>query len=179
MLDQLIQMATQQLGQQFVENPDVPNDQFDVNQVAQTAGSSIFETIAGQISGGNIGGITEMLSGQQTGGNNPLVSGIATNVVNALVQKSGLNPQLAQTIASVAVPFVMNMFNKQAGAAQSGGMDIGGLISGALSGGGGNQGGGGLLGGLLGGILGGNKQQSGGGDLGSQVLGSVLGQLMK
>jgi hypothetical protein len=179
MLDQLIQMATQQLGQQFIENPDVPNDQFDVNQVAQTTGSSIFETIAGQIGGGNIGGITEMLSGQQTGGNNPLVSGIASNVVNSLVQKSGLSPQLAQTIASVAVPFVMNMFNKQAGAAQSGGMDIGGLISGALSGGGGNQGGGGLLGGLLGGILGGNKQQSGGGDLGSQVLGSVLGQLLK
>ena len=180
MLDQLIQMATQQLGQQFVENPDVPNDQFDVNQVAQTAGSSIFETIAGQISGGNLGGITEMLSGQQTTGNNPLVSGIATNVVNSLVQKSGLNPQLAQTIASVAVPFALNMFNKQAGAAQSNGIDIGGLISGALSGGGSNQGGGGgILGGLLGGLLGGNKQQSGGGDIGSQVLGSVLGQLMK
>ena len=100
-----------------------------------------------------------------------------TNVVNSLVQKSGLNPQLAQTIASVAVPFVLNMFNKQAGAAQSSGMDIGGLISGALSGGG-SQGGGGLLGGLLGGLFGGNKQ-SGGGDIGSQVLGSVLGQLLK
>jgi len=177
MLDQLIQMATQQLGQQFVENPDIPNDQFDVNNVAKTAGSSIFETIAGQISGGNLSGITEMLSGQQTNTNNPLVSSIATNVVNSLVQKSGLNPQLAQTIASVAVPFVLNMFNKQAGAAQSSGMDIGGLISGALSGGG-SQGGGGLLGGLLGGLFGGNKQ-SGGGDIGSQVLGSVLGQLLK
>lgn len=177
MIEQLIQIATQQLGQQFVEHPDVPNDQFDVNQVAKTAGASIFETIAGQISGGNLGGIKEMLSGQETNSTNPLVTSIATNVVDSLIQKSGLNPQLAQTIASVAVPFVLNMFNKQAGAAQSNGVDIGGLITGALAGGG-NQASGGLLGGLIGGILGGgNKQQ--GSDLGSQVLGSVLGQLMK
>lgn len=176
MIEQLIQMATQQLGQQFVEHPDVPNTEFDVNQVAQTAGSSIFESIAGQVGSGNLGGLQEMLSGQTTGANNPLVSGIASNVVNALVQKSGLNPQLAQTIASVAVPFVLNMFNKQAGAAQSGGMDIGSLITGAMSGG--QQGGGGLIGGLLGGILGGNKQPQGQ-DLGTQVIGSVLGQLLK
>jgi len=179
MLDQLIKMATQQLGQQFVENPEVPNDQFDVSQVAQTTGTSIFESIAGQIGGGNIGGLQEMLSGQQTVGNNPILSGIATNVVNSLVQKSGLTPALAQTVASVAVPFVLNMFNKQAGAARSSGTDIGGLISGALSGGGG-QGRGGLLSSLLGGLLGGgDKSAQGGSNLGSQVLGSVLGKLLK
>lgn len=179
MLEQLIGMATQQLSKQFVENPDVPNDQFDVNQVAQTAGSSIFESIAGQVTSGNIGGLQEMLSGSQTSASSPVVSGIATNVVNSLVQKCGLNPQLAQTVAAAAVPFVLNMFNQQASNAQSSGMDIGSLITGALSGGGQQSGGGGLLGGLLGGILGGNKQNQAGGDLGSQVIGSVLGQLMK
>lgn len=177
MLDQLIQMATQQLGQQMIADPNIPNNEFDVNQVAQTAGSSIFESIAGQISNGNLGALQEMVSGQQTNANNPLVSGIAQNVINALVQKSGLNPALAQSIASMAVPFVMNMFNGQASAAQSNGIDMGSLITGAMTGGGNNSGGGGLLGGLLGGLFGGNKGQQQ--DMGTQVIGSVLSQLMK
>lgn len=181
MLEQIISMATQQLGQQFKENPNIPDGEFDVESVAKTAGSSIFEQLAGQVSGGNLGGLTEMLSGSQTSGSNPMVASIAQNVVNSLIQKNGLSPQLAQTISSVAVPFLMNMFNSKVSNAQAGGMDIGGLISGALGGGGNASGGGGLLGGLLGKFLGGgnNSNNQGGGDMGSQVIGSILGQLMK
>ncbi len=180
MLEQLIQMATSQLGSQLQDHPELAGQDIDLGNVAQTAGTSIFETLASQIGGGNIGGLTEMLSGTDTSADHPVASSMSSNVVESLVQKAGVSPQIASTIASVAIPMIMNMFNKQAGQAQSNGIDIGGLISGALSGGGQSQGGGGLLGGLLGSVLGGgNQQQSGGGGLGAQVLGSVLSQFMK
>ena len=179
MLDQLIKMATQQLGQEFEKNENIPHEEFDYQEAASTVGTSVFETISNQVSSGNLGGLKEMLSGGDTYSDNPVVSNLTTKVINNLSERNGLNPQLATTIASVAVPIVMNMFNKQANAAQSKGVDIGGLISGALSGGG-NQGGGGLLGGLLGKVLG--HESSGnqsGGSIGGQVLSSVLGQLLK
>lgn len=180
MLEQLIEMATKQLGQEFEKNENIPHEEFDYKEAASTVGSSVFETISNQVSGGNLGGLTEMLSGSTTGADNPIVSNIATSVITNLTERNGISPQMASTIASVAVPIVMNMFNKQAGAAQTSGVDIGGLITGALAGGGSQGGGGGLLGGLLGKVLGGSGgsgNQAGG--IGGQVLTSVLGQLLK
>ena len=158
------------------ENPNIPHQEFDYQEASKTVGASVFEALAGQVSSGNIGGLAEMLSGKDTGSDNPIVSSLTGTVVENLSKQNGINPALASTIASVAIPFILNMFNKQAGTAQAGGMDMGSLISGALAGG--NQGGGGMLGNLLGGILGGNNNQ-GGGSLGANVIGSVLGQLMK
>lgn len=178
MLEKLISMATSQLSGQIQDHPELAGQNIDVANVAQTAGSSIFETLASQIGGGNIGGLTEMLSGSETDANNPVAQSMTGNVVESLIQKAGISPAMATTIAGIAIPMVMNMFNKQSSAAQSSGMDIGGLISGALSGGGQQSGGGGLLGGLLSSVLGGGNQQQGGG-MGAQVLSSVLGQLMK
>jgi hypothetical protein len=177
MLEQLISMATSQLNGQLQDYPEVAGQNIDVANVAQTAGSSIFETLASQIGGGNIGGLTEMLSGGDTAADHPVAQSMQGNVVTSLIEKAGISPALATTIAGMAIPMVMNMFNKQAGQAQSGGIDMGSLIAGAM-GGGGNAGGGGLLGGLLGSVLGGGNQQQGGG-MGAQVLSSVLGQLMK
>lgn len=177
MLEQLIGMAVNQLAPQIQNHPELAGQNIDVANVAQTAGSSIFESLASQIGGGNIGGLTEMLSGSDTDANHPVAQDMQGNIVESLIQKSGISPAMASTIAAIAIPMVMNMFNKQAGEAQSGGMDMGSLISGALAGGGNAGGGGGLLGGLLGSVLGGGNQQQGG--MGAQVLTSVLGQLMK
>lgn len=176
MFEQLIQMATSQLSEKFVEHPDIPHQDFDYQGAAGTVGSSVFETLAGQVTSGNLDGIKEMLSGQNTSGDNPIVGSLIQNIIGSLTAKNGINPQLASTIASIAVPFIMNMFNKQAGEAQSGGMDIGGLIGSAL-GGGGNSGGGGLLGNLLGSVLGGGGNS--GGSVGANVIGSILGQVLK
>lgn len=179
MLEQLIGMAVKQLAPQIQEHPELAGQNIDVANVAQTAGSSIFETLASQLGGGNIGGLSEMLSGSETGADHPIAQDMSGNVIENLIQKAGISPAMATTIAGIAIPMVMNMFNKQSSDAQSSGMDIGGLITGALSGGGQQSGGGGLLGGLLGSVLGGGNQQQSGGGLGAQVLTSVLGQLMK
>jgi hypothetical protein len=173
MLDQVLKLATSQLTQQFTENAEIPTEQ--ASNLAMTAGSAIFETLGSQISSGNTSGIMEMLSGGQTQANNPIVNSISQNVVSQLVQKAGLNEQMAATVSNVAVPFVMNMFNNKV-QQQGGGLDIASLVTSAISGG--NQGGGGLLGGLVGNLLGGNKNQQSGG-IGQQVLGSVLANFLK
>lgn len=176
MLDQFIKMAADQIGQQLHENPNVPTEEFNYQDAAQTAGSSIFETIAGQMGNGDLGAIQEMLSGAETSTNNPLIESLSSGVINNLSQKNGLSPDIARTIASIAIPFVLNMFNQKASSAQSGGMDIGGLL-GSVLGGGQQSRGGGLLGGLLGSVLGGNRNQSS--NPGADMLGSILGQVLK
>ena len=186
MFDQILKLATSQLGEQFANNPEIPQHQ--VQDIAQETGNSIFGAITDQISSGNLGAIQEMLSGSQTSSSSPIVNSIASNVVNNLVQKLGLNPSLAQTISAIAVPFVMNMFNsKVSNAQQTSGFDVNSILQSVLNGGqqsSGNSGGGGLLGGLLGGLFGGNKQtqeqQSTSQQTNPQdMLGSILGQFLK
>lgn len=178
MFDQILQMATSQLKDQFVAHDEVPTEQ--AGQIAEVTGESIFGAVSDQLSSGNLGFLQEMLSGQQTSGTNPLVSGIANSVVTNLVGKLGLNPSMAQTIASVAVPFVLNMFNdKVNNAQQNQGLDVGSLLGSVLGGGNQQQQSSGGLGGLLGGLLGGGNKQQAQQPSGQDLLGSVLGQLLK
>lgn len=88
---------------------------------------------------------------------------------NAVSQRSGIDPQNAMQILTMAAPLIMGFLGRSK--QQSGGMDITGILGGLL----GSQmgGGGGGLGGILGSVLGGATQQQGGG-LGG-MLGSVLG----
>jgi len=174
MFDQILKMATAKLGETLTANPDVPNEQ--VPQLSQEAGNTILNTITEQLKSGNLGGITEMLSGQETTTNSPVVGGITNSVVSNLVEKLGLSPAMAQTVATAAVPMVMNMFNDKVNEKnEEGGVDIASMLSGALSGG--QQDGGGLLGGVLGNMLGGNKQDNKSG--GQDVLSAILGNFLK
>ena len=107
----------------------------------------------------------EMLSGQQTTAASPLISGMIPGIAAKLAGRLGISEGTARTLASVAIPVIMNMMNGQVNQAQKGGLDIGSMIGG-LMGGGGLAGLGGL--GNLGGQGGkpkGNQQQGGLGDM--------------
>lgn len=172
MFDQILKMATSQLSEKLREDGNIPDQEMDVEQVATVSGESILGTVSDELSSGNLGAIQEMLSGSNTTASNPLVATISSSLVSALVSRAGLSASLAQTVSSVAVPFVMNMFNKNVSNAQESGMDIGGLLTGVL----GQAGGGGALGGILGSVLGGGNSNN---PSGQDLLGSVLGQIMK
>jgi hypothetical protein len=97
--------------------------------------------------------------------NNPIVASIATNAIGAIVQKFGLNSQVAGSIVNSVLPGVLGavigQLNGQGGSG-GGGFDLGSLIQmgGGLFGGGNDQQGkpasGGIdLGGMLGGLFGG------------------------
>lgn len=174
MLEQLFDLVQQNSQQSVVANPDVPNEHN--QEVINTLTSSITGGLQEQVQSGNISGLLGLFGGESgTSGasllNNPIVASIATNAVSAIVQKFGLNSQVAGNIVNSVLPGVLGavigQLNGQGGPGSSGGIgngfDLGSLIQmgGGLFGGGNDQQGGkpasgGIdLGGMLGGLFGG------------------------
>jgi hypothetical protein len=173
MLEQLFDLVQQNSQQAVVQNPAVPNEHN--TEVINTLTSSITGGLQEQVQSGNLGGLMSLFGGESgTSGaslmNNPIVASIATNAIGAIVQKFGLNSQVAGSIVNSVLPGVLGavigQLNGQGGAGASGGagngFDLGSLIQmgGGLFGGGNDQQGkpasGGIdLGGMLGGLFGG------------------------
>ncbi|WP_342087512.1 hypothetical protein [Dyadobacter sp. OTU695] len=170
MLEQLFDLVQQNSQQAVVQNPAVPNEHNE--EVINTLTSSITGGLQEQVQSGNISGLMSLFGGESgTSGasllNNPIVASIATNAIGAIVQKFGLNSQVAGSIVNSVLPGVLGavigQLNGQGGANGSGGgFDLGSLIQmgGGLFGGGNDQQGkpasGGIdLGGMLGGLFGG------------------------
>lgn len=176
MLEQLFDLVQQNSQQSVVDNPDVPNEHN--QEVINTLTSSITGGLQEQVQSGNISGLLGLLGGESGTSaasllNNPIVASIATNAIGAIVQKFGLNSQVAGNIVNSVLPGVLGavigQFSGQGGGvqggagAQGGGFDLGSLIQmgGSLFGGGNDQqqgkpaSGGIDLGGMLGGLFGG------------------------
>ncbi|MBO9612857.1 MAG: hypothetical protein J7619_09195 [Dyadobacter sp.] len=175
MLEQLFDLVQQNSQQSVVDNPDVPNEHN--QEVINTLTSSITGGLQEQVQSGNISGLLGLFGGESGTSaasllNNPIVASIATNAVGAIVQKFGLNSQVAGNIVNSVLPGVLGavigQFSGQGGGvqggggAQGGGFDLGSLIQmgGSLFGGANDQQGkpasGGIdLGGMLGGLFGG------------------------
>ncbi len=164
MLEQLLDLAKTHLGEQFHADPEVDNAI--APDAANAASSSVIDAIMSQVKGGNLGAITEMLSGSNTDASHPEVQNLMPNIATTIAGKLGIAPEVANGLASKALPLIMNMLNGKVGQAQAGGIDIQGLVgqlTGAAQGGGGN-----MLGNIVSSVLGG----SGGG------LGSIVGKLL-
>ena len=175
MLEQLFDLVQQNSQQAVVQNPAVPNEHNE--EVMNTLTSSITGGLQEQVQSGNIGGLMSLFGGESGTSaaslmNNPIVASIATNAISAIVQKFGLNSQVAGNIVNSVLPGVLGavigQLNGQGGVggsnAAGGGFDLGSLIQmgGGLFGGGSSTGGkdqsnsGGIdLGGMLGGLFGG------------------------
>jgi hypothetical protein len=168
MLEQLFDLVQQNSQQSVVDNPDVPNEHN--QEVINTLTSSITGGLQEQVQSGNLSGLMSLFGGESGSSaaslmNNPIVASIATNAIGAIVQKFGLNSQVAGSIVNSVLPGVLGavigQLNGQGGSGGSG-FDLGSLIQmgGGLFGGGNDQQGkpasGGIdLGGMLGGLFGG------------------------
>ncbi|RYC69470.1 MULTISPECIES: DUF937 domain-containing protein [Spirosoma] len=179
MFETLMNLVQQQSGQAVVNNPAIPNEQND--SVMQTVASSILSGLGQQAQGGGLGNLLGMVV--NGGGNvqeNPVTGGVQQHVEQNLMQKLGISPQVAMSVASAVVPMVLGkLMNKAAdpndssvdgnsilGAATGKqGVDWMGMAGSAMADGkldmndllrvAGQQGGGGGLGGMLGGLFGG------------------------
>ncbi|GAB3012708.1 hypothetical protein [Spirosoma pulveris] len=180
MLETLMNLVQQQSGQAVINNPAIPNSQND--SVMQTVAGSIMSGLGQQAQGGGLGGLLGMFT--NGGGNlqqSPVTQGVQQHVEQNLMEKLGISPQVAMSVASAVVPMVLSkLANKAAdpndssvdtnsilGAATGKqGIDWMGMAGSAMADGkldmsdlmrvaqGGNSGGGGL-GGMLGGLFGG------------------------
>ncbi|NJB86165.1 hypothetical protein GGR26_001933 [Lewinella marina] len=144
-------------------------------QAVPLAKESIHEGVTSAISGGNIGGILDMVKsasdGSAGGGlmQNLVYQGIAGKMINKLTSRLGIPEAMAQKVSTIALPMILNkLAGKTREAGDSDGIDQGSLMS-VLG-----LDAGSLLGGLSKGMLGGNKD----GDKSGGLAGG-LGNLFK
>lgn len=172
-------LVKQNAGGAIVNNPGIPNEQN--NAAIETVAQSMMGGLSQQAQGGGLGNLLGMVVG---GGSNvqdsPVTQGVQQHVEQNLMQKLGISPQVAMSVAAALVPMVLGkLMNKAAdpndssvdgntimGAATGQqGTDWMGMASSAMADGkldmndlirqaGGGQTGGGL-GGMLGGLFGG------------------------
>ncbi|HEY9560066.1 MAG TPA: DUF937 domain-containing protein [Anseongella sp.] len=169
MLDKLVELAKGQLLPSLIDDPDVDNAQ--AEEIARVSGDSVINSLMEQAKGGDLSGLQEMLSGNETDPANPAANQFVPKVAENLASRLGLSPEMAQKIAVMAIPLIMNMLNGKVKDAKDKGIDVGDLL-GSLAGGG--QGGG--LIGKLGGLFGGKKTAAGGANQGgiSDILGKFF-----
>lgn len=111
MLDQLINFAKDQLGDQFKTDNQLDDNQ--QSEVFSTAQSSIMDTLKNQIGSGNIGGLMNLFNGQDDANpqSNPIAGQAQQNVVASLMDKLGLDEGKAGAIAQQIIPAVMQRFS--------------------------------------------------------------------
>ncbi|MEZ0612119.1 hypothetical protein ACAW74_26655 [Fibrella sp. WM1] len=180
MFETLMNLVQQNAGSAIVNNPAIPNQHN--NTAMETVVQSMLGGLTQQAQGGGLGNLLGMVV--NGGGNiqdNPVTHGVQENVQQGLMEKLGISPQVAMSIAGALVPVVLSkLMNKAAdpndssvdgntilGAATGQqGTDWMGMASSAMADGkldmndlmrvaGSQMGGGGGLGGMLGGLFGG------------------------
>ncbi|GAB3989096.1 hypothetical protein GCM10028807_13260 [Spirosoma daeguense] len=112
MLETLMNLVQQQAGQAVINNPAIPNSQN--NNVMQTVASSILSGLGQQAQGGGLGNLLGMVV---NGGNvqkSPVTQGVQEHVEQSLMEKLGISPQVAMSVASAIVPIVLSKLMSKA-----------------------------------------------------------------
>ncbi|GAB3574348.1 hypothetical protein GCM10027578_36850 [Spirosoma luteolum] len=132
MFETLMNLVRQQSGDAVVNNPAIPNEQND--NVMQTVASSILGGLGQQAQGGGLGNLLGMVV--NGGGNvaqSPVTGGVQQHVEENLIQKLGISPQVAMSIASAVVPMVLSKLMHKAADPNDSSVD-GNTILGAATG---------------------------------------------
>ena len=138
MLDQLLGLIQENSQQAIVQNPAVPNEHNE--DVMQTLLGSITGGLQDHAQSGNLAGIMGLLSGSSGTSanglmNNPIVGSIATNAVNAIMQKFGINSSAASGIVASVLPGVIGSLISKVSNSSDSSLDFNSVLGGLLGGG--------------------------------------------
>jgi hypothetical protein len=111
MLDQLINLVRQNSQDAVIDNPAIPNEKNDA--AVQEAGGSIFSTLQGALSRGQLNEVLAFFKGGSAGSEN-IVQEATGNYAQDLKNKFGLDDHNAQAVASKVVPQTMNQLASKA-----------------------------------------------------------------
>ncbi|GAB4036533.1 hypothetical protein [Spirosoma gilvum] len=106
MFETLMNLVQQNAGQSVINNPAIPNSQND--NVMQTVASSILSGLGQQAQGGGLGNLLGMVV---NGGNvqqSAVTQGVQQHVEQSLMEKMGISPQVAMSVAATLVPVVLS-----------------------------------------------------------------------
>ncbi len=130
MLENLIQLVRENAGEAIINNSAIPNEK---NEAAvETAASSIFDQLKGQLNQGGLESITNLFQG---GGSTELINNISSGAAGDLMKKFGLDSNAAGGIVEKLIPVVMDKFVKKTNDPNDSSFDLQGII-GSLTGGG-------------------------------------------
>ena len=144
MIEQLFSLIQNESQQEIINNPEIPNEQN--NLAVGLATESIFSGLQNVLANGGLQQVMGLFGGGgqgQSSGismNNPMVSGIAQNLIGQLMTRLGLSQKTAHNIAGSLVPMVLGSLVKKTTSTENNGFDINGLL-GTLLGGKSNAGG--------------------------------------
>jgi hypothetical protein len=111
MLDQLINLVRQNSKDAVIDNPAIPNEK---NEAAvQDAGGSIFSTLQGALSRGQLNEVLAFFKGGGAGSEN-IVQEATGNYAQDLKNKFGLDDSNAQSVANKVVPQTMSQLASKA-----------------------------------------------------------------
>ncbi|GHV56263.1 hypothetical protein FACS1894182_02460 [Bacteroidia bacterium] len=132
MLDSILNTAKDYIQKEVVNNAAIPNHQNAAvsDVIFNTLSSSLKSHLgsSGSGSGFDLSQLGSLLGG---GNNSGFLKNMQGTVVDALVKKIGLNPQVAQSIVSAILPGVISAVTKNMGGSAGGGV-LGNLAGGLL-----------------------------------------------
>ncbi len=146
MLDNIIGLVKDQVISSVTGgNISIPADKKD--QIVETTTNSLMDGLKSNLTLDNLSSLAGLFGGSGSIASNSITQSIQTSVVSSLCEKVGLSKEMSKTIAAVAIPAVMGMFQSKVNDPKDSSFSIDSLIK-AFSGGSGK--GGGLLGALTG-----------------------------
>lgn len=112
MLKSLLGTLKSEVGGQILSQTKLPANKLD--GVFQVIGDVTTKEVSGQMLGGGLSNIMNLFSSQaNNSGANLIQNNISSGVVSGLVSKLGLSQDMSRTIASIAIPAVVNLITKK------------------------------------------------------------------
>jgi hypothetical protein len=107
MLDNLLDLVKQHAGDAIINNPAIPNEHND--EAISSATSSIVDGLKNAVGNGNIGDIMSLFNGGNVA-NSSILQNIQGGFVGDLMNKFGVDPNTATSIAGNLIPTVLQKF---------------------------------------------------------------------
>jgi hypothetical protein len=111
MLETLMNLVRQQAGSAITNNAAIPGNKHE--DAIQAVSGGILSGLQQQVQGGGIGNLIGMLTGN-SGAQQEVNQGVQKTVQDNLLQKLGISPQIAMSIAAAVVPMVLSKLSQKA-----------------------------------------------------------------
>lgn len=147
MFDEILSLVKDHASELLSANAILPAEQ--QADASHEAGQSILETLKNKVGEGKLTELTSLIGGT-TGLDSPVTAAASENLTARLVEKLGISPEQASTVATAIIPEIMAKFVQKANDPEDKSIDLKSMI-GQVMGGSFNLGGiMGMVGGLFG-----------------------------
>ena len=107
MLDSLLNLGKGQLGKMLQDQTGLEAGKTD--EAVEVTKDTVGNGLKDELMKGNFSGVMDLFNGNApTTTANPIVNGITGNLVTNLAAKLGISASVAQQVANIAIPFIMN-----------------------------------------------------------------------